>query len=144
MKKTIQPCLIALFLSAAFCLVTAPVTGQFQATAKCLCSEGDPGSITLAGPSESDEGYSGPFEFNWSGPESFTADTKDIDNLLLPGTYSVTITNQFGCELILDTEIQICEGIYFLNFETQPACLDEASGAIDLTVVGGTGPYCKS
>lgn len=141
MKSTIRPCFIALFLSAAFCLKTNSVDAQFQPVAKCLCPEGEPGSITLIGPSESGEGYSGPFEFKWSGPEGFIADTRDIDHLNVPGVYSVMITNHFGCEMILETELPMCDGIYFLHFATHPTCPAEASGAIDLTVVEGAGPF---
>jgi hypothetical protein len=39
-----------------------------------------------------------PYTYLWSGPDSFSANTQDIDYLVNRGTYHVTVTDVFGCE----------------------------------------------
>ena len=39
-----------------------------------------------------------PYTYSWTGPNGFTATTKDIDNLSEQGTYYLTVTDVFGCE----------------------------------------------
>jgi len=39
-----------------------------------------------------------PYTYNWTGPNGFTANTKDLTNLSDRGTYYLTVTDVFGCE----------------------------------------------
>ena len=39
-----------------------------------------------------------PYTYVWSGPDSFSANTQDIDYLVERGMYYVTVTDVFGCE----------------------------------------------
>ncbi|UTW64938.1 T9SS type A sorting domain-containing protein [bacterium SCSIO 12643] len=39
-----------------------------------------------------------PYTYSWTGPNGFTANTKDLTNLSDRGTYYLTVTDVFGCE----------------------------------------------
>lgn len=47
-----------------------------------------------------------PYFFDWSGPNGFTANTKDIANVDI-GTYTVTITDSYGCHLTESAEVLV-------------------------------------
>lgn len=46
-------------------------------------------------------GGTGDLTYSWTGPDGFTADTEDIDGLAA-GAYNVTITDENGCDLVVD------------------------------------------
>jgi len=96
-------------------------------------------------------GGSGTYNFNWNGPDGFTATTEDINNLKA-GTYTVTVTDISNATCIL-----MPLPVFTL---TEPAPLDVSvtksvsadgnynincaggTGSIDLTITGGsTGNY---
>ena len=103
------------------------------------CYGGQDGSIDV-----SPMGGVAPFTFDWSndGPENPDNDLEDLSGIGT-GTYILTITDAHGCSLV--------SNIYSV---TQPAALQvnalvdnipcgagNPTGAIGLTVNGGTGPY---
>lgn len=75
-----------------------------------------------------------PYTFAWSNSST----TEDLTTLS-QGTYSVIVTDANDCTAT--TSVDIVEGAPFtLDFEvTDISCFDENDGAIDVTVVGGTG-----
>ncbi|MFZ6050583.1 T9SS type B sorting domain-containing protein [Halocola ammonii] len=68
------------------------------------------------------------YNFNWSGPDGFTADTEDIDSLSF-GTYSVSITDSVGCEVIIN------------NITLSVADSIDVSTSGDIAECFGDGPY---
>jgi subtilisin-like proprotein convertase family protein len=77
-----------------------------------------------------------PYSFAWSNG----AGTEDII-LLTAGIYSVTITDNTGCDLVETyTVINNANGITASGIVTDETCGD-GSGAINMTVSGGTSPY---
>ena len=84
-------------------------------------------------------GGTGPFAFLWSNG----ATTKDISGLA-PGTYTLNITDANGCKKTVEGVINEgnCPVITINNTLINLTC--EASGAIDITVRGGTAPYLFS
>jgi hypothetical protein len=54
-------------------------------------------------------GGTGELTIDWEGPNAFTADTEDIDGLE-PGDYTVTVTDENGCEISSDI-VQITVGL---------------------------------
>ncbi|MEZ5038880.1 MAG: T9SS type A sorting domain-containing protein [Saprospiraceae bacterium] len=103
---------------------------------KCICTEGSPGKIELVS-----EGTAGPFTFVWDGPESFSSTDQNLENLYVPGLYSVTVTNAHACEVYLQIELESCEGINDIYLAPQsPHCNDPGSGSISLEVSGGAAP----
>jgi uncharacterized protein YvpB len=76
----------------------------------------------------------------WSGPDSFTADTKDIADLAA-GEYIVTVTDANGCEVTATyTVVQDTNTLTIDEIITNTICTAEI-GAIEITVTGGTEPY---
>ncbi len=82
-------------------------------------------------------GGTGPFTYSWNGESGNYSLTPDGI-----GTYKVVVTDSQGCRD--STTIEITEVFSPLNISgntTQLECNDPASGTIDLSVSGGTGPY---
>lgn len=81
-------------------------------------------------------GGTGPYSYLWSN----TSLSQDLSNITA-GIYSVSVTDANGCVATLqDTVTQ--PGVYALTAQITPvACFASSTGAIDITVIGGTGPY---
>jgi subtilisin-like proprotein convertase family protein len=77
-----------------------------------------------------------PYSYAWSNGSG----TEDII-LLTAGTYTVTITDNTGCDLVeVYTVINNANGIAATGVVTSETCGD-GTGAINMTVTGGTIPY---
>lgn len=100
-----------------------------------LCAGGNTGSIDLFV-----SGGTPFYEFFWTGPNSFTSPSEDISNLE-PGTYNVSITDQGGCSFDASFDLEETSGIQIDLVVTDVNCAGEMTGAIDLTVSGGTPDY---
>ena len=88
------------------------------------------------------EGGTEPYSYVWTGPGSFTAITEDISGLEA-GSYSVTVTDANDCTDDI-SGIQIGEPDELVASEvsvTDASCAGFATGAIDISVEGGTPPY---
>ncbi len=81
-------------------------------------------------------GGGGPFTYLWNtGGTDF-----EIDNLAA-GTYSVTVTNSFGCTSTASITLISPNGPTLLFTQTNVLCNGSATGSINLTVTGGTAPF---
>lgn len=64
---------------------------------------------------------------------------------MMPGTWFVTILDDFGCEVTIPVEITSpAELDLSVNTLNQPTCYAYSDGSIDLAVTGGTGIYTFS
>ncbi len=100
-----------------------------------LCNGENTGSIDI----EINGGVA-PYTVSWSGPDGFSSAAEDISNLAA-GTYDGLITDAEGCATNLSVELNQPDEITLDAAITDVLCGGEASGAIDLTVSGGVGPY---
>jgi gliding motility-associated-like protein len=65
-----------------------------------VCSESNEGIINI-----SVNGGTGlNYDYAWSGPNGFTANTEDVNSLFV-GAYTIQITDSFNCQITLDTAI---------------------------------------
>jgi subtilisin-like proprotein convertase family protein len=82
-------------------------------------------------------GGSTPITYDWSNGSS----TQDLSGLSA-GTYSVTVEDQFGCNVSTTETISNITGGFSATVTsvTDEVCGD-GTGAIDITVTGGTAPY---
>ena len=97
-----------------------------------LCHENNTGAITL----EVNGGVT-PYEIRWSNNET----TENIQNLF-SGIYTITVTDSSLCTI--DTTLVVEQPAAALNLQIQKtdvACRGDASGAVNLTINGGTASY---
>ncbi|MCB9332798.1 MAG: SprB repeat-containing protein [Lewinellaceae bacterium] len=84
-------------------------------------------------------GGTSPYSYNWSNIPG-TSDPEDQSNLS-PGTYTVTVTDANGCVGTSSATVGNSSSLSLSRVITNVLCRGEATGAIDLTVNNGTGPY---
>lgn len=94
------------------------------------CFEGTDGAIAVT-----TTGGDAPYTYIWSNgnPNESISD-------VVAGTYILTVTDDNGCTFILSQEITEPTAIE-ASSTNQFATCNSANGSIDLTVMGGTGPY---
>lgn len=95
------------------------------------CAGDNSGAIDL-----SIEGGTAPFSILWSNG----ATTEDLDSLAAD-TYTVELTDSLGCTASLTVEVTQSESLVVEALLTNLSCNGDGSGAIDLSVSGGTGSY---
>ena len=78
--------------------------------------------------------------YNWSGPNSFTSTSKNINNLLA-GTYAVAVTDNLNCTTNISVIINQSTEVEISYVKTDVTCNGDANGSIDITVTGGVAPY---
>ncbi|TXI88050.1 MAG: T9SS type B sorting domain-containing protein [Crocinitomicaceae bacterium] len=123
---------------ANFCLAQDTITIlapsfplEFAAnTVDVLCTGENTGSIFV-----SPFGGTVPWSFAWS----TGATTQDLENITA-GTYSLTLSDANGCTFTDSYTINQPASALNASFVATPiACFGQSTGAIDLTVTGGTG-----
>ncbi|MEQ1587128.1 MAG: hypothetical protein ABL895_14670 [Cyclobacteriaceae bacterium] len=77
-----------------------------------------------------------PYTYLWS----TGATTQDLQNGSA-GTYSVKITDAVGCSIDKVYALRIVSPVVLSYVVTPTSCADNGSGAINITVSGGTAPY---
>jgi hypothetical protein len=100
-----------------------------------LCREGSTGAIDLT-----PTGGTPPYTYAWSND----ATSEDVTGLAA-GSYSVTVTDAHGCTASASfTVAQPAAALDASGVVSDVPCHGAATGAIDLTVTGGTAPYTYS
>jgi gliding motility-associated-like protein len=97
------------------------------------CFGGNNGSATAAV-----TGGSSPYTYLWN---TAPVQTTATANNLSIGTYSVTITNSFGCTIQASATITQPTPISLNNVVTNVGCSGSSTGSIAITAVGGTPSY---
>ena len=77
-----------------------------------------------------------PYAFHWSNEQ----DTEDIENLA-SGNYTVIVTDAAGCQASKTFSVGTINTLRLIAQVTKTGCQEDESGAIYLTVTGGTEPY---
>lgn len=85
-------------------------------------------------------GYSTAYSYAWTGPASFTATTEDLTSRPA-GVYNVTVTDAGGCTQTATATILQPSALSASAVATNVACFGGTTGAVNLTVTGGTAPY---
>lgn len=113
---------------------TVALTGSLTIT-NVGCNGGSNGAINL----HVNGGYPG-YKYWWRGPNNYTSFNQNISGLFV-AQYYVVITDTNGCQISIDTNITEPPPITFTYSATNPICAGGATGAIDVTLNGGTLPY---
>ncbi len=95
-----------------------------------LCGGIPTGSIDLEV-----SGGQAPYTFAWTGPDGFTANSEDIENLS-GGIYDVSITDVSGCQIAFQYEVLENTPIELTINAVNPDCLAD-NGSISVSVSGG-------
>jgi len=112
--------------------VTEPTTLVSSTTFTHIsCHGANDGSIDLTV-----SGGTTPYTYSWS--DGFALEDRTA---LAPGNYSVTVTDANGCQSIQNMTITEPAALTLATSQTNVLCFGESTGAIDLTVSGGTTPY---
>jgi hypothetical protein len=100
-----------------------------------LCFGGNTGRISL-----DVKGGKAPYTYNWNHQESLNSITADN---LLSGTYTVKVTDSFGCSVLLeDIVVEEPQLLSFKELESiGTSCFGRPDGAEVLEITGGIGPY---
>ncbi|HMQ00064.1 MAG TPA: hypothetical protein PKC24_09800, partial [Cyclobacteriaceae bacterium] len=89
-------------------------------------------------------GGSGDYSFNWTGPDGFTANAQDIDELA-SGTYQLIVTDDVsGCSatysyIVADNIAGISISPVAVNANT--SCTSPFNGSIEIDITGSAGPF---
>ncbi|MEA3445372.1 MAG: SprB repeat-containing protein, partial [Bacteroidota bacterium] len=122
------------FLSQSKTFTEPLVTGTLVAT-QGVCSPLNSGSLEILNVS----GGVTPYSYTWS-----TGDVTTVPELnnLVPGNYSVTILDAYDCASVtLEAEIPNPNDLQVEGTITDVACFGDASGAITLNIINGSGSY---
>ncbi|MCF8269364.1 MAG: T9SS type A sorting domain-containing protein [Crocinitomicaceae bacterium] len=140
-------------IDANNCTVTAlytvlnqnPALSVTSAISPVLCAGGQDGSIIVTA-----AGGNAPYNVSWTGPVVGNPAGNEIANSggsylianMPAGTYTLTITDSNGNSTNISATItQPQSPLTLLTITTNNLCFGAQTGAIDLTVSGGTGPY---
>ena len=83
-----------------------------------------------------------PFSFNWIGPNGYSANTQNLNNLQYDGTYSVIVTDALQCNDTSIVTLYNPDAISIQNISVnQVTCNGFNDGSFSLSPVGGTPPY---
>ncbi len=115
--------------------ITQPASAVTVTTSKVdvACFGGSTGSATAVG-----EGGTGPYDYSWS-----TAPVQNNSTAtgLIAGTYTVTVTESFGCTVTGTVQINEPSEISIAEVHQDESCPGASDGSVTLTISGGTQPY---
>ena len=108
-----------------------------QTATNISCNAGTNGSIITK-----INGGTAPITYAWTGPNGFTASTKDIANLAA-GTYTLNVNDASGCVVVplIVTLTQPDLLVSSVQSTKNLSCNNSANGSIITSISGGTTPY---
>jgi len=90
-------------------------------------------------------GAIGPFQYDWTGPGTYTG-IGNIINGLYAGNYAVVIEDSSGCKMTLDADVLSPDKLeYSIDYVIDESCIgsngSSCNGQIVLNITGGNSPY---
>ena len=117
------------------------ITSPSALTIPGLVTQINCGGVNSGGIDVTPSGGTPGYLYAWTGPSSYTNTTQDISTLG-PGTYNLTVTDANQCTLTGNWTINPGpQALQLSQTNVDVLCTGQSTGSIDLTVVGGTGPY---
>lgn len=112
-------------------IITEPTAIALSETHTPYACSNSAGSIQL-----SVNGGTAPYNYNWN-----SGSTTQNQTNLVAGAYQVTVSDANNCSATIATSIAALPALSTSLTKTDITCFGVASGAIDLTVTGGSSPY---
>lgn len=122
--------------SATYTVTEPSAIAVAETITNVTCNGGNDGSISI-----SISGGTGPFNVSWSNGTNTTATTTSLVSNLAAGTYTATITDANACTLTVTYTVTEPTAIVSSTVVTNADCNGAATGAVDLSVSGGTPNY---
>ncbi len=122
--------------SAAYTVTQPQPIAITETLNNVTCNGGNNGSISI-----SIAGGTGPYDVTWSNGPFTNGTTTSSNGTLAAGTYTVTVEDQNGCTATETYTITQPTAIALATQATNANCNGAATGAVDLTVSGGTPTY---
>ena len=125
---------MVMVVALAIAFIT-PLQGEITfETIGCICNpEGSQVFSIVA------DGSAGPFTFHWEGPDGYRSDVRNPDDMVVPGMYTVWVTNAYECSFTFSGLAELCDAITDLSLTATENCVD--GGSVESQVTGGTPPY---
>ncbi len=117
-------------------IITQTLTEPTQLTSSIVGSSVSCNGVSNGTVDLTPNGGTLPYTFQWSNATT----NEDLTNVSA-GTYSVIITDAHGCINTNTTSVSQPTGLGLTTLLTNVLCFGDATGAIDLTVTGGTPGY---
>lgn len=86
-------------------------------------------------------GGTAPYTYAWRNATTLYSTSSNVLTGLPAGTYFVTVTDANGCEYITSTDVTQPSELIGSTVVTNVLCFGDFTGAIDLSIGGGTNPY---
>lgn len=103
----------------------------------CICGYGAKGSIEVAITNTEQA-----FTFEWNGPNYYRSTVQNPNDLIFPGEYFLTYTNEVGCaEEFGPVVVPLCPAYEPIHFDYEPVLCEDGTVDVITTVEGGTAPY---
>ncbi|MFM6934720.1 MAG: hypothetical protein ACKOXP_04700, partial [Flavobacteriales bacterium] len=143
---------ISALIAGTYILQTTDANGCFSQTSYQVLQSSQPLSLSSVmtpegcyggsngGLNLSVVGGTGPFTYAWTSPTGYTATTEDIQNVIA-GIYTVTVTDNNGCSGQLSDTVSEPASYSLSHVLTNVDCFGNSTGAVNITVIGGTPGY---
>lgn len=122
--------------TASFTITEPPaivITPFSQVNLTCFGDTNGSVSVSVAG------GVPG-YTYSWTGPNGFSAKTKDLTNLAA-GIYTLTVTDNSGCSQTFTANVTQPAQIKITPVVTPVTCYQANDASIQLNISGGIPPY---
>ncbi|PJJ07284.1 gliding motility-associated-like protein [Flavobacterium sp. 1] len=80
------------------------------------------------------------YSYAWTGPNGFTSTSQNLTGLFA-GTYNLVVTDQLGCQVLLQVSIVQNNEIIITPTVSAISCAGNNNGSISVAVRGGVPPY---
>ena len=120
-----------------------PIEISLENSVDILCFGENTGSIdinVIGGTPEQISTEVTQYNYLWIGPNGYTSNQQDIDNLFA-GIYTVTVSDSLGCEEIFEVELTQPDDLIINYTTTDNSCYESDDGTITLDIQGGVEPY---
>lgn len=136
---TVTDSIGCLAVTAATIKEPSAIIGRFIEVLNTDCNNGTSGALTINA-----QGGLPPYTFTWNtGIQQVDTANSRLGNLNA-GNYNVTITDQNGCVIVLDTLLLDPAQLSAIATSSTLRCYGDETGTVSVAVNGGTPPYAYS